>query len=170
TRTTGVEVIRTQTKSWDVPYCNRCLSHVHAAKELEMFSWVVIHLSLVISLVGTALSLLVLGLIFRKSVTLAALLSLLVIVVAVVLLVTTWRPCQRKYRRDLKARDAELARLEHRLESLLSDTCSEASRLAAEYDGWYGSVHTFYFSSADFAAAVERANPGKCLRGGQIHR
>src|SRR5262249_6419670 len=86
TRTTGVEVIRTQTKSWDVPYCNRCLSHVHAAKELEMFSWVVIHLSLVISLVGTALSLLVLGLIFRKSVTLAALLSLLVIVVAVVLL------------------------------------------------------------------------------------
>lgn len=95
---------------------------------------------------------------------------MLLVAGTVALLVVTWRPCQEKYRRDLKAREAERARLERRLESLLCETCSEEGRFASEYDGWYGSVHTFYFSSADFAAALERANPGKCLRGGQVHR
>jgi hypothetical protein len=169
TRTTGKRVIHTQTKSWDVPYCNRCLSHIRAAKDLRAFSRIVINLSLVTGIAGTVLTLLILGLIPRESVILVAFLGLLMAAGMIGLLVLTWRSCQEKYRRDLKASEAERARLQRRLESLLCSTCSEKSRVAARYDGWYGSVHTFYLSSANFAAALERANPGKCLRGGQVH-
>jgi hypothetical protein len=51
----------------------------------------------------------------------------------------------------------------------LCSTCCEENARAVEYGGWHGSVHTFYFSHSSFAGAFERANPGKCLRGGQIH-
>lgn len=170
TRTTGKRVIRTQTKSWEVPYCSRCLSHIRAARELRSFSRIVVNLSLVIGLAGAALSLLIFGLIVWQSVILAVFLSLLLVAGTVVLLSVTWRSCQARYRRHLTAKKAERARLERRLESLLCDTCSRESRCAAEYEGWYGSVHTFYFCNADFATALERANPGKCLRGGQVHR
>jgi hypothetical protein len=122
--------------------------------------------SLVIGLTGAVLTLLSLGLIVRQSVLLAAFLSLLMAASTVILLVVTWRPCHEKYHRDLKAREAERAKLERRLESVLCATCSEESHLAARYGGWHGTVHTFYFSSDHFAAALERANPGKCLKGG----
>src|SRR5205085_4176030 len=116
TRTTGKRVIRTQTKSWEVPYCHRCVRHIRAAKELRAFSRIVLNLSLVIGLAGAFLSLPILGLLASGAAVLAAFLGLLVVAGTVVFLVVTWRPCQEKYRRDLKAREAERARLERRLE------------------------------------------------------
>jgi hypothetical protein len=168
TRTTAKRVIDTQTKSCDVPYCNRCLSHIQAAKELGAFSRIVINGSWLIGIAGTVATLLTLGFIPWESVFLAPVLSLLMVAGTVGLLVLTWQRCQEKHRLDLEAREAERARLKRHLESLLSKTCSEKTRLAAQYHGWNGSVHTFYFSSAGFAAALERANPGKCQRGGQV--
>ena len=35
TRTTGVKVIREQTKGWQVPYCRKCLDHIDTADELD---------------------------------------------------------------------------------------------------------------------------------------
>lgn len=71
TRTTGKRVIRTQTKSWQVPYCKRCLSHIRAAKDLRAFWRIVINLSLVIGLAGAVLTLLILGVIVWQSAILA---------------------------------------------------------------------------------------------------
>lgn len=37
------------------------------------------------------------------------------------------------------------------------------TELAASYEGWSGTIHTFIFDNPDYARAFEDANPGKCL-------
>ncbi|MDY3552052.1 hypothetical protein R5W24_001132 [Gemmata sp. JC717] len=36
--------------------------------------------------------------------------------------------------------------------------------IAVVYEGWHGSVHTFWFANTDFAAAFARANAAKVVR------
>src|SRR4051794_4471700 len=112
TRTTGKKVVHTHTKSWDVPYCRRCLAHIRAAKELRSYSRIVIHRSVVIGLCGAVFAGLVFWLVAQKLLSLALILGLLAGVGAGVLLVATFAQCQEKYRRDVQSREAERSRLE----------------------------------------------------------
>jgi hypothetical protein len=52
--------------------------------------------------------------------------------------------------------------LGRQLQRLLRRTC-RCEGPAVEYEGWYGTVHTFYFASEDYAAAFRRANAGKIV-------
>ncbi len=169
TRTTGKRVIYRQTKGWEVPYCKRCLAHIRAAQQLRSLSMLVVHLSLVFGLLGGLLALVVFVPLLLYSVPLAIIVGAVILAGMVIVLVITFNWCRQKYDRDVKTKNTERARLEQRLDALLSPSCSEESRLAADYEGWHGSVHTFYFSSQKFITVFERANPGKCLQGGQVH-
>jgi hypothetical protein len=162
TRITGKKVIHTQTKAWAIPYCRRCLVHIQAAKDLKSFSMVVGHLSVALGFLGVLLAVILW--------VAGAILAILALAITAGLVLATFRRCHEKYQRDCRAKQAQRADLERRLQSLLSHSCCEREKLAASYEGWHGSVHTFLFSSSQFAGAFEQANPGKCLRGGQIHR
>jgi hypothetical protein len=137
--------------------------------ELHRFSMFVPHLSVVFGLVGTAVALLLLFSLIQLSVPLAVCLFLLAAAATTGLIAATFRWCKEKYEREVRAKRLRRRELEDRLASLLIPDCAEEGEWAAEYGGWYGSVHTFYFSSGEFACLVEEANPGKCLRGGRIH-
>jgi hypothetical protein len=168
TRVTGKKVIHTHTKSWVVPYCRKCLAHIQTSRELKRFSMFVLHLSVVFGLVGVAVALLLLFVFIQISTPLAICLSLLAAATTIAVIATTFRWCREKYEREVQAKRRGRRELEDRLAALLSPSCAAEGR-AADYDGWYGSIHTFYFSNAEFAALVEEANRGKCLRSGRIH-
>jgi len=125
----------------------------------SIFVW---HPSLLIGIVGGLLS--VVAFIFMPILGLAAL------ALTVGVLVLTYKWSKGKHERASKAKEAERDELKRRLDSLLSSTCSEDAEIAAGYDGWHGTVHSFSFSSQQFAVAFEQANPGKCLGDGQVHR
>jgi hypothetical protein len=127
------------------------------------------HLSVVFGLIAAAVALVLLLALMQVSALLAICLSLLAAAATTAVIVATYRWCQEKYERAVRAKQRRRRELEDRLTSLLSPDCAEKGRLAAEYGGWYGSVHTFYFSSEGFARFLEGANRGKCLRGGRIH-
>jgi hypothetical protein len=168
TRVTGKRVIHSHTKSWEVPYCRRCLAHIDVLLELRRFSLFVLHLSVLFGLIGGAVGLLLLFAFIRSSVPLAIALSFLAAAATTATVVATFRWCNERYKREVQAKQARRRELEDRLASLLCGDCSEKDQ-AAEYGGWYGSIHTFYFSSSKFAALVEQVNAGKCLRSGRIH-
>src|SRR5579883_3455178 len=138
TRRTGVRVIRTQTKSWAVPYCRRCLSHIELAEELEEFGWTVIHRPAV--LVCSALTAGLLGiLLFLGLPPLAAVVLSLVWLGAIgfgVYFTLPW--CIRTHEMELRRRDAARAEIEDELEKDLSRHCAEEIDLAAKYYGWSG--------------------------------
>ena len=169
TRITGKKVIHSHTKSWDVPYCRRCLAHIQAAKALQAFSMLVIHLSAVFGLLGAVLLVMTVGALHQRSVPTAVVLGVLIAVATTAFVILTFSRCQSRYQREFQAKKEQRARLEQQLNSLLAMSCCEKESLAAGYAGWHGSVHTFFFQSSQFASAFEQANPGKCLRYGQIH-
>jgi hypothetical protein len=169
TRVTGKKVIHTQTKSWEVPYCRKCLAHIRASRKLRRFSMFVPHLSVVFGLIGAAVAFVLLFSLIQRSALLAVSLSVLATATTAGVVAATYRWCQEKYDREVRDKQLRRRELEDRLKSLLYPDCAEEGQLAAEYGGWYGSIHTFYFSSGEFAAFVEEANPGKCLRRGRIH-
>jgi hypothetical protein len=169
TRVTGKKVIHTQTKSWDVPYCRRCLAHIEAGKALKRLSMVVIHLSGLFGLVGGALAIVGFAAVYPRSVLIAIVLGLLLAAATTTVVILTFSWCRAKYQRDVQAKKAQRAKLEQQLNALLCQTCCVADQLAAKYDGWHGSVHTFFFANREFASAFRRINPGKCLQDGQIH-
>jgi hypothetical protein len=160
TRTTGKRVIHSTTKAWSVPYCNLCLEHIQASKDLQSHRIFVWHPSLVISAVGVFLSLILL---VSKLV-----LGLAAFAVTIGVLVLTYKWSRGTYERAMKAKEAEREQLKRRLDSALCATCCEQVAIAAGYEGWHGTVHSFTFASQQFAAAFEQANPGKCLHDGQI--
>ncbi len=49
-RSWGRRVERTETKAWDVPYCSRCITHVHALEEARSFAKTFTVLSILLSL------------------------------------------------------------------------------------------------------------------------
>src|SRR5690349_11405044 len=123
TRVTGKRVIRTQTKGWKVPYCTRCLDHIDAARALRGFSGATFHLSIVFGLVGAALSVFIFLAFICVSVSAALIVGLLSSAATVAVVVLTFRSCQAKYRRELRAKEDRRARLEDRLERLLAPSC-----------------------------------------------
>ena len=91
TRVTGKRVIHTHTKSWEAPYCRKCLAHINAFMELRRFSMFVLHLSLVFGLVGAALVLLLFFTLIQLSAPLAVCLSLLAAAATTGIVLATFR-------------------------------------------------------------------------------
>ena len=59
--------------------------------------------------------------------------------------------------------DAEEELAERQRRAPLFRNCAAAGRLAVEYDGWHGTVHTFAFDSARYADRFRQANSGKII-------
>jgi len=169
TRVTGKRVIHTHTKSWDVPYCTACLAHIRASRALRSFSMRVTHLSFVFGLFGAILTFFALLLTFPYSAVGAILLSLAAAGATAGFVCFTYPWCKQKYLTLLGEKKRRRKILEENLRLSLSSTCCVEGALAVQYEGWHGSVHTFFFSSSHFARAFTQANPGKCLSRGQIH-
>lgn len=233
-RTKGVEVIRSEEKSWQVPYCKLCLQHmeteraIDAAKTQQEHSEVnapVMYRPLVPtppSPVQAGADAIVMGA-FGCTVGLflfvglpaafmstrihplgALALSIIIgmpIVGAIGFGAYYWhgfnkRRAAEKTQEALKAHETDLlayekhkreaerqfaveqARhqaaidqqennihaLEKRYRSLLRPGCCRAG-LAASYEGWHGTIHTFAFTNPQFANAFIQANSGKIVRG-----
>lgn len=163
TRVTGERVIRSQTKSWEVPYCQKCLGHINVSHELQRFSMDVPHFSVIIGVSGAAISLLMLLVFMYWSKLLAICLFVIAVVATIVLVIKTRPWCESKYQEELQAKEHARQALVDRLESLRCPDCAQLDRFAAGYGGWYGTIHTFYFSNQNFVRLFKNANPGKCL-------
>lgn len=112
--------------------------------------------------------LILLGLI-EKSRTLAIVLSALTGATTLGLVIATFKHFQKGYLKHKARKKSQREKLERKLDSLLCPTCAEEEQLAASYEGWSGSVHTFWFASAAFARLFRASNPRKCLEDGEIH-
>ena len=173
TRVTGKKVIRTDSRWWDVPYCSSCLGHVDAASRAKAITatgaYTVLALGILLGLVVAAFGSCCCGpALFAPAqprgenrggasvgVVVAALGSVAA-GIGVIAGASVW------YRRlEADARRRKRRALQH-AESLTSSHCCTRS-LAVAYEGWSGTVHTFWFASTGYADAFVRANPGKIL-------
>jgi hypothetical protein len=172
TRVTGKRVIRHNTKSWAIPYCSKCLDHVHANGRAEGMSSAGATAALVggilIGLASIAFGLCCLGPsivvpqrphdpnVNKAGIVLASIVSTLVGIAAIVGGIALNRRLAAEYRRKLK-----LAR--QKAKSLASTQCCTLA-IAANYEGWHGTVHSFWFANSKFADAFISANSGKAWR------
>lgn len=188
TRVTGKKVIRTDSRWWDVPYCSECLDHLDAharAKSISSasaYSVLVfgILIGLVVALCGTCC---VGPAAFaptkavddrrergkraepdpgkrEASKTVLVVFMLGSVVAGAGLAVGSYFWYQR-LEADTKRRRR---RAMSHADSLSTETCCTLGP-AVVYEGWYGSVHTFWFANPDYADAFVQANPGKVLLG-----
>ena len=140
TRTTGVRVVRAESKSWSFPVCNNCLSHDalytqaerdHAAAthfRLEAIVWIVMGVLLAGCLVG--LPILAFGVFNLVS------------------------------RYPLKVLNASA--VERQARSRTSRSCSCRTEFVV-YRSWSGSVHSFEFESDGYGAAFVAMNRSKIV-------
>ena len=163
TRRRGVRVIREQTKSWLLPYCTRCLDHIDAVERLESFGWTVVHRPAVAVIFGLLLASAVVILLWEKPLLFAITLGAVLAVVLSFGMSPLLSWCSRSHRRALLQREKARQALEDELARCLCDNCASEDHIAAEYDGWSGTVHTFYFANAEFALLFTQANAGKVL-------
>lgn len=142
TRTTGKKVIHSQTRSWNVPYCDDCKEHVRLYEDAKS--------SLLLGiLAGALVPFCVFALFIDDENNLYRIAGVLGILAGLALLPLSYRNYQRKM---------SLAR-----ESQNDDCC--ALWAAVEYHGWYGTVHTFVFYNQAYATAFRSLNARKCVGG-----
>ena len=133
TRVSGKRVIRTSTRSWDVPYCSDCRQHVRLAQA----AWG--------PLIGGSIGGIFLFLVgMGTGDTIGFLASSLLAGGVVWASVRSWR--------------SQMARAV----SLQGGLCCSLGP-AVIYHGWYGRVHTFTFYSRAFIDAFRRLNASKVL-------
>jgi len=163
TRSSGVKVVRHQTKSWDIPYCAKCFDHIDAARALWRFRRTVLHLPVVFRLSASALSIVVILFLTRIPLLPALVLGGGWSVAVAVALYLLDPVCVRVHKLWLREREEAWRKLKRRLDTLLCGQCAEEGVLAARYHGWSGTVHTFEFSSDQYAELFRKANPRKVL-------
>ena len=156
-------MIREETKSWEVPYCSRCLDHIDAHAELAGFSRFVPHLPVILCLGGAVAVAGAVPFLARVPVVGALVLGSIWAVIVGLGVYALFPWSRRTHARMLRRRERDRRDLADRLDRYLTDDCAEDARLAAEYDGWDGSIHRFYFTSRQFADEFRRANAGKVL-------
>jgi hypothetical protein len=142
TRTTGKRVIRHDTRSWNVPYCRSCLSHVAAAGRARVL------LSLAVG-VGVVCGLIAFGQFFGSQSPTGA----RVLLGVLALLLGAAGCCGLAW---LRSQALTVARRDARP----SCPCLE---IAVVYHGWSGSVHTFAFASHHYAESFAHLNRGKLV-------
>jgi hypothetical protein len=135
TRTTGKRVIRHDTRSWDVPYCDDCLEHVKKRKAGDS------------ALVGGVVALVIAVLAcFHPDIMVAGKVFIFLCgggaLVGGISLQRSWY-----------LQGDEFAK----------DTCASLGKHAIQYHGWNGSVHTFEFANEDYHDAFCEANRKKLL-------
>ncbi len=135
TRVSGQRVIRTNTRSWQVPVCGTCAEHGRIYSKTAGATGRAIAWSAVILLVSCVLGVVTPGLV------------VLGIIGAVTLSVVLLRSAQA---------DRQAA------EDMVLDTCCSAD-YPVVYQGWNGSVHSFYFRNGVYAQAFAAANAKKIL-------
>lgn len=171
TRVTGVRVIRTDARSWRVPYCKNCLRHVDADENARSITdtgatvWILgIFLAIVILTGGGILAV---GLILAArampgagNVTLTAGVIAIVISIAcsVTMIVGEFR-WSRSFADDTRRRRR---RAEQKAESLVFPCCCILGPAVA-YTNRYGSVHTFRFANGQYALRFAQENAGKVV-------
>jgi hypothetical protein len=166
TRTKGTQVVRTQTRTWEVPYCRGCLDHIEAARELSSLRQtddgnagraVGCCLLLAVGLV-VAVIWLCAGLPLFVAILLDAI-ALVVIGLATILALGGLA-------QNGESRAAEQRRRREETESRFGrascEGCAEGDRVAVAYDGWDGPRHRFYFSNHLYAERFLGANPRSC--------
>ena len=188
TRVTGKKVIRTDSRWWQIPYCSDCLNHMDAEVRANAITsasaYSVLTLGIMLGLVVALFGSCCVGPAlfapaqpragkqepakpgqpnFPKSEPPKA--GLVVVMVGSVLggIVLSVGGYLWSQRLKADARDRRRRAMQH-AESLASRSCCTLGSAVA-YEGWYGSVHTFWFANADYADAFVQANPGKVLRG-----
>jgi hypothetical protein len=144
TRTTGKRVIKTDTRSWAVPYCSRCRGHVEKARQAKTLLATAIVL-------GTLGGLLAVWKIAGGDSHSPTVTDILVgVVVFVVGGGISTGLCMLRSRALAAARQ------------LTRTTCPCLGEAVA-YCGWYGSVHTFLFASQGYASAFMGMNRSKLV-------
>jgi hypothetical protein len=174
TRVTGKKVIHTDSRWWKVPYCSNCLDHMDAEARARSITAAGAYAVLVS---GILLGLFVAsfgscccgpalfapaqpGAGNRAPATAGVVVAMAGSVVAGVGVAVGAYFWYQRLAADARRRRRRA--MEH-AESLASRDCCILGAAVA-YEGWYGSVHTFWFANADYADAFVRANPAKVLR------
>jgi hypothetical protein len=172
TRVTGKRVVRTDSRSWNVPYCSACLDHIDAEQHAHSISG---SGAITVMTLGIVLGLLVA--VFGGCCCGPAVFAprpatdgnqggsvgvVLVGIASVIVGAGIGVGGYFWYRRlDAEIR-RQRARALDRAEAMASSRCCTL-RPAVVYEGWYGSVHTFWFANRGYADAFIRSNPGKVL-------
>lgn len=142
TRTTGKKVIRTDSRSWDFPLCHKCESWMdlqHAAN--AAYRWFVAFIVFaVLGFLSGVLSL------FGSLPILAGVVGMVTTMVSGLVSPFVYESWQRRQSEANRQKPADHCRLH-----------------PVVYDGWYGSVHTFYFSCPRFTSHFQAANAKKLL-------
>jgi hypothetical protein len=186
TRLDGIRVIKAATKTWAIPYCQRCIGHaqlINAADELTSEITKLRHEAR--EQQGLAESLL------KKAVLSIAVAAGIVILAmigfaqspdgkyhgasyAIILLIGAGVSAYfLVMRNDISIKAANLLRDARRAESDKYDLAQQAQDgcipscscigAAAVYSGWDHSVQSFAFASAEYAKRVQAANRGKVI-------
>jgi hypothetical protein len=148
TRTTGVRVVREDSRSWPVPYCSRCLEHMEVTAEadainLQVHDYTYVAVSILVACVAVA--------------------CVLWPMVFLVIPAGIWLYFARQMDAD-NAREArkKKGKMIAEARSLMEATCCNL-REAAAYDGWEGSIHTFRFRNRRFLDAFCDLNESKVI-------
>jgi hypothetical protein len=162
TRVTGQQVIHANTRWWEVPYCSSCTAHVAAQHEADqaarspflVFGFVLVVDLLLTGLAGLFVYLGLVGAGLQERWYFWPLTVLLTLGVgALVVWVMGLASADAAKKRD---------RLLNAVQAASKVNCC-CPRAAVEYQGWYGSVHTFKFHNHDYAASFKQSNRGKQL-------
>lgn len=141
TRVTGVRVVRTSSKTWQFPYCHRCLRHVSEVQSsIERLN----------SIQSGGCGLAVLTFILAVIVGFSSSSFPLFLLIATLTTTATVVICTI-------LRNGERERLEQVLPGLMSGSCT-CPDSAVSYLGWYGRCHSFEVQSEQYAFAFMRAN------------
>lgn len=175
TRVRGKRVVRVNTRSWRVPYCSDCLEHVEADNYAKSITTALADFVLVLGLLAG------LGVAFVGSCCCGTLSiptprpgnpnqnaepgKLVAFVAGSIVTGSSLAVGAYFWSRSLsKESKRKRRKAERRADSLCGAGCCDRG-IAVVYDGWYGSVHDFWFASDKYAEAFSLANPGKMLSG-----
>ena len=155
TRTAGVEVVRTTSKTWTVPYCRLCLEHQDTYRNLEAtrrrlvrgFLWAALAAFLAASAVFAVWR-------WPPEDHITGGLAIPVAFACLAWLVVLVPP--------IALRQRKAGRLSAWLDRQVSPACA-CRGPAAAYRGWRDSVHTFDFVGEEYARLFENENARKLV-------
>ncbi len=168
-REKGVKVIHVESKKWKIPYCRHCLEHADLFEERDEITdqkangilFVGILSGIVAILIGGFCGSLLLRHVQENNgfpPILAVIAGMIFFFGGVGSIIGTVVLTRR-----MKRKNADLRKqLTTKAKSLQCPTC-RSDIPAVEYEGWSGSIHTFWFANPNFAKDVKQLNAEKVL-------
>jgi len=133
TRTTGVRVVRQDTRYWDFPHCYACLRHAETHAQM-------------LKIRGQG----AIATVAAPIIALFAFANVLWLVPATAAMVWAFYAVR------------QAKKLQARLSSEMQPKCSTQGP-AVQYEGWQGSVHTFVFANDQYATLFQASNAKKLV-------